>query len=83
MKKQLIAVASMFLLAACGGNECLKDSKETATVLEVENICSASRYNDCAYKSQRLRMQREDGTVCGVFSQSWIYKPGDKIRGPI
>jgi hypothetical protein len=74
------------MLAACGPRdpECLKDSKETATVLEIEEVCASTRYHNCGVQFQRMRLQREDGTVCGVERSSrWIYKSGDKVRGPL
>ena len=91
-KSSLLALlGAAVAVGACGKKPaCLADQKETATVLEVENICQARwhlqdhclRYTDYTY--QRLRMQRDsDGTVCTAFNGSWMYKPGDKIRGPL
>lgn len=74
------------MLAACDsrGPYCLDGSKETATVLEVEDLCGRGRHTECAFTFQRMRLQREDGTVCAVErSSKWIYKPGDKVRGPL
>ena len=89
-KSSLLALlVAAVAVGACGKKPaCLVDQKETATVLEVDNACNARfpdqclRYTDYTY--QRLRMQRDsDGTVCTAFNDSWMYKPGDKIRGPL
>jgi len=81
-----LTVSMAATLAACDsrGPYCLWSSKETAMVLEVEDLCAQRRHTDCAFKFQRMRLQREDGTVCAVErSIKWIYKPGDKVRGPL
>jgi hypothetical protein len=87
----LLAVASAALLAACNEKpNCLANDKEVATVLDVEDVCSLDRKVDCLMLSgvrrtwQRLRLKRDrDGTVCATFSDKWMYKPGDKVRGPM
>ena len=84
----LVVLALMFGLAvalgACDSKpKCLVDAKDTATVLEVENLCTQVMRSNC-YEHDRLRMQRDsDGTVCAMYSSSWKYKQGDKIRGPM
>jgi hypothetical protein len=87
-KSSLLAllVAAVALGACDSKPKCLVDAKDTATVLEVENVCSAyygRRGNSCS-EYDRLRMQRDsDGTVCVLWNTNWQYKAGDKIRGPL
>lgn len=81
--KKLALVAAVLMLAACDNRpRCLADAKDTAVVLEVEQVCISGRY-DCT-RYDRLRMKRDsDGTVCAMSSYGWKYKEGDKIRGPM
>jgi len=83
MIRTIIAAIVAVGLGACDNSpKCLVDAKDTAVVIDVDQLCSSGRY-DCT-RYDRLRMTRDaDGTVCAMHSYGWKYKVGDKIRGPM
>lgn len=79
-----LVVGLAIALAACNTRPtCLTNEKDTAVVIDIENICEQGRRSSCIEYS-RLRMKRDsDGTICAMYSYGWKYKVGDKIRGPM
>lgn len=84
MKRVVITVIIAGGLGACSDAtpKCLSTEKDTAVVLEIEELCRSTRWNCAPFT--RLRMTRDsDKTICAMVDGGWKYKPGDKIRGPL